>query len=221
VGVGVDEEARLEAVSTFMSAAEITPIDVAAVDKREVLQRCFLSQGRISHLMRVMVIQPQYLNSFDRAITCLLRAPGPLPLDWRSYIAIMASEVHHCGYMVSRLGIEFLDVGGNEMWLAGLSRAPPKLAKLGELNVTLAHQPWRVAVGHIAALISTGGTDAWSNAELTQAIVRPAPPRPTYAVLLEMWKSGRAPRAVERFHCVGSATPMLWLTRWRRGACRC
>ena len=164
-----DEQDRIETVSTFMSSAEIVPIDVSDADKQAVLQGCFLSQGRISHLMRVMVIQPEYLNSFDRAITCLLRGPGHLREDWRSYIAIMASEVHHCGYMVSRLEIEFLDVNGDRAWLNGVEYAPAKLARLSELNFILAHQPWRITAGHIASL--TTGTDAWSSAELAQAIV--------------------------------------------------
>ena len=169
VPVHVDEEARVEVVSTFMTADEIIPVDVTAEDKRSVLEECFLAQGRISHLMRVMIIQPQYLTSFDRAITCLLRESGPLPLHWRSYIAIMASEVHSCGYMVSRLGIEFTDVGGDKEWLRGLKYAPAKLVQLAELNVVLARRPWLVSADHIATL--SQGADAWSSAELTHALV--------------------------------------------------
>ena len=52
---------------------------------------CFLSQGRISHLMRVMVYHPRYLECWDGAVQMVLREPGPLPPVWRSYIAIMAA----------------------------------------------------------------------------------------------------------------------------------
>ena len=169
VHVHLDADAQVEAVSTFMAPDEIVRIDSDDAETRNQLEALFLSEGRISHLMRVMVIQPKYQSCFDMAINFLLRDSGPLPRPWRSYIGIMSSAQHSCGYMVQRLEIEFLDVGGEESWLTGLSEAAPKLALLVELNAILARQPWGVNEEHIAKL--TGGDDAWTHAEVAHAIV--------------------------------------------------
>ena len=169
VHVHLDADAQVEAVSTFMAPDEIVRIDSDDAETRNQLEALFLSEGRISHLMRVMVIQPKYQSCFDTAINFLLRDSGPLPRPWRSYIGIMSSAQHSCGYMVQRLEIEFLDVGGEESWLTGLSEAAPKLALLVELNAILARQPWSVNDEHIAKL--TGGDDAWTHAEVAHAIV--------------------------------------------------
>eukprot|EP01043_Picozoa_sp_COSAG02_P020544 COSAG02_NODE_1017_length_15184_cov_3.911966_8_plen_602_part_00 len=170
VHVHLEADAQVEAVSAFMTTDEVVKIDTSDAETRNQLEALFLSEGRISHLMRVMVIHPRYQSCFDVAINYLLRESGPLPRAWRSYIGIMASAQHSCGYIVHRLEIEFLDVGGDESWLTdGLSAAPPKLALLVELNAILARQPWAVDAEHIAKL--TGGGDAWTHAEVAHAII--------------------------------------------------
>eukprot|EP01044_Picomonas_judraskeda_P021974 COSAG03_NODE_5324_length_1274_cov_1.222979_2_plen_282_part_01 len=97
IHVHLDADAQVEAVSTFMATDEVVKIDTNDAETRNQLEALFLSEGRISHLMRVMVIHPKYQSCFDVAINYLLRESGPLPRAWRSYIGIMASAQHSCG----------------------------------------------------------------------------------------------------------------------------
>ena len=79
IHVHLEADAQVEAVSTFMSTDEIVSIDTGDAETRNQLEALFLSEGRITHLMRVMVIQPKYQSCFDMAINYLLRESGPLP----------------------------------------------------------------------------------------------------------------------------------------------
>lgn len=130
---------------------------------------CFDETNPIEHVIQAMYYHPRYLASFLNTHQYLLRGNGPLPYDYRHYIAIMASGRHRCSYLVNALTSEFLLNGGDEKWLSGLDYAPRKLQNLSEINKILAHRPWNLSTKHIEKL--TKGSDNWSISELTHALV--------------------------------------------------
>ncbi|KAK6298439.1 hypothetical protein J4Q44_G00314940 [Coregonus suidteri] len=132
--------------------------------------KALASRGCVDAVSQQMASHPQYLESFLRTQHYILHMDGPLPLQYRHYIAIMAAARHHCGYLVSLHSAQFLRVGGDPLWLQGLEAVPPRLQHLDQLNKVLAHQPWLTARSHIQALLKTG-EQCWSLAELVQAVV--------------------------------------------------
>jgi sestrin len=129
----------------------------------------FLQNNRLDHVTQVMSYHPQYLECFMRTQNFMLRGDGPLPYDYRHYIAIMAAGRHQCSYLVNQQKQEFLLQGGCELWLKGLEYIPQKLRDLYDMNKILAHRPWLLSGAHIEKL--TKGKDNWSISELVHAIV--------------------------------------------------
>ncbi|XP_046874875.1 sestrin-2 isoform X1 [Hypomesus transpacificus] len=138
---------------------------------QKVLMEAFLSLGRLDHITMVMALHPAYLSCFLRTQHALLQLDGPLPHPWRHYIVIMAAARHHCSYLVQQHRASFLEVGGEEGWLAGLQHAPPKLQSLNTINKLLAHRPWLITQQHIQELVCPGAESRWSLAELIHAVV--------------------------------------------------
>lgn len=132
--------------------------------------KALASRGSVDAVWQQMASHPQYLESFLRTQHYILHMDGPLPLQYRHYIAIMAAARHHCSYLVSLHSAQFLRVGGDPLWLQGLESAPPRLRHLDHINKVLAHQPWLTSCSHIQALLKTG-EQCWSLAELVQAVV--------------------------------------------------
>ena len=62
----------------------------------------------------------------------------------------MAASRYNCEYLVKLHSFMFLEFRGDPSWLEDLSKAPPKLQKLAELNAVLAHQPWLLTDNLIA-----------------------------------------------------------------------
>lgn len=52
----------------------------------------FLANNRLDHVTQVMGYHPKYLDVFMRTQNFLLRGDGPLPYDYRHYIAIMVCQ---------------------------------------------------------------------------------------------------------------------------------
>ncbi|XP_052010810.1 sestrin-3-like [Xyrauchen texanus] len=132
--------------------------------------KALASRGRLDTVFQQMASHPQYLESFLRTQHYILYMDGPLPLNYRHYIAIMATARHQCRYLVSLHSAQFLRVGGDPSWLQGLEAVPPRLRRLDHINKVLAHQPWLTARSHIQALLKTG-EHCLSMAELVQAVV--------------------------------------------------
>ncbi|XP_030644935.1 sestrin-2 [Chanos chanos] len=153
--------------SAFIPADEILEEGAG----QDVMTEAFLSMGRVDHVTMVMGLHPSYLNCFLRTQNALLQLDGPLPLPWRHYIIIMASARHQCSYLVQLHSFAFLQEGGDETWLKGLSHTPTKIQRLHTLNKLLAHRPWMITQEHIQELVSPGAEPRWSFAELIQAIV--------------------------------------------------
>ncbi|CAD5110731.1 DgyrCDS101 [Dimorphilus gyrociliatus] len=116
-----------------------------------------------------MGYHPQYLDAFQKTQQFLLRGDGPLPHEYRHYIAIMASARHYCNYIVKLHTCEFIMQGGDPEWLEGIDKCPKKLQDLNELNMLMAHQPWKIKDSHIKDL--TSGQRKWTLSEVMHAVV--------------------------------------------------
>ncbi|RHY62522.1 hypothetical protein DYB30_005056, partial [Aphanomyces astaci] len=137
-------------VSYYMDAREI--VDVTAThdpDVAAIFVKCFLQSGRVSHLTRMLAWHTPYLKVHH---TCIRDRDGPLPLEWRNYIALMAASEYRCHYVSILHQHYFLINGGDATWLDGLDYVPSKLARLHSLNALLAHQPWLVTSDDVASL---------------------------------------------------------------------
>ncbi|RHY42378.1 hypothetical protein DYB34_000836 [Aphanomyces astaci] len=174
-------------VSYYMDAREI--VDVTAThdpDVAAIFVKCFLQSGRVSHLTRMLAWHTPYLKVHhtcirDRGPTLsyspILSLYGPLPLEWRNYIALMAASEYRCHYVSILHQHYFLINGGDATWLDGLDYVPSKLARLHSLNALLAHQPWLVTSDDVASLLQTttdrdgGSSSSWSVSELVHAII--------------------------------------------------
>lgn len=128
-----------------------------------------LPSNCVDAVTNTMGYHPKYLESYRTTQNFILRGDGPLPLDYRHYIAIMAAARHQCSYLIDMQKQEFLLQGGNQMWLRGLNHIPQKLHDLYEINKILAHRPWLLNKSHIEKL--TKGQDSWSLAEVVHALV--------------------------------------------------
>jgi len=49
----------------------------------------WVMQGRASHAYRLMSLFPSFARQYQMVYETLLYGPGPLPYDWRLYLAIM------------------------------------------------------------------------------------------------------------------------------------
>jgi len=147
----------------------VLPIENAGDEVQSLFVDAFLHNNRLEHMVQVMGYHPKYLESFLKAQDTMLRGDGPLPYDYRHYIAIMAAGRHQCSYLIHIQSREFILQGGNKSWLKGVEHVPQKLQDLNEINKILAHRPWLLTKTHLAKL--TRGQDNWSISELMHAIV--------------------------------------------------
>ncbi|XP_028414580.1 sestrin-1-like [Dendronephthya gigantea] len=154
--------------SFFIPSKEVIPLNGNKDDTESLLVESFLASGRLTHVHWLMGYHPQYLECFLNTHFYLMRAEGPLPFDWRCYIAILAASRHRCCYLVRLYESEFLKNEGDPKWLKGLEHIPKKLYNLHNINKILAHQPWTVNSDHMKDLRE--GEDSWSLSELVQAI---------------------------------------------------
>jgi len=153
---------------TTENPAMVVPVDTRDDETQGLFVDAFLHNNRLEHMIQVMGYHPQYLENFLKTQQYMLRDDGPLPFDYRHYIAIMAAARHQCSYLVNIQTTEFLLQGGDERWLKGLEHIPKKLRDLYEINKILAHRPWLINKEHIEKL--TRGNDNWSLSELMHAI---------------------------------------------------
>ena len=64
---------------------------IILVNQGRLLSEAFLSSGRIDHAIQLMAYHSDYLEVFLKTHHFLLRGDGPLPYNYRHYIAIMVS----------------------------------------------------------------------------------------------------------------------------------
>ena len=52
----------------------------------------FLLSGRVTNVTSLIAFHPQYLECFLKTEYFMFKGEGPLPFDWRCYIAIMVRQ---------------------------------------------------------------------------------------------------------------------------------
>ncbi|XP_067841108.1 sestrin-1 isoform X5 [Heptranchias perlo] len=156
--------------SEFIPEKEILQVGREDAETRVLFIEAFATLGRLDNITLLMGFHPQYLDSFLKTQHYLMQVDGPLPYHYRHYIAIMAAARHQCSYLVNLHVNDFLQVGGDPKWLAGLESAPRKLQTLSEVNKILAHRPWLITKDHIEKLLKAE-EHGWSLAELVHVVV--------------------------------------------------
>ncbi|XP_029725729.1 sestrin homolog isoform X1 [Aedes albopictus] len=128
-----------------------------------------MDNAELDHVTKVIAYHPRYLEHFLSTQNFVMHSDGPLPFEYRCYIAIMAAARHKCTYLVNMYEKEFLNQGGERSWLNGLDCIPAKLRAICDINKILAHRPWLLNKEHIERL--TKGQNSWSLSEVVHAIV--------------------------------------------------
>lgn len=154
---------------TFENNSDIESMGQIGENAQSLFIDAFLQNNRLDHITQLIGFHPQYLDPFLRTQQFILKGDGPLPYDYRHFIAIMAVARHQCGYLVDQQKREFLLQNGDEKWLQGLENVPKKLHDLNDINKILAHRPWLLKKSDIEKL--TKGKDNWSLSEVVHAIV--------------------------------------------------
>lgn len=122
----------------------------------------------IPNYIKVMNLHPKYLISFVSMEKCLFYDDGPLPLNLRYYIALMAASAHSCDVLVKFYETNFLKHGGNSKWISGIETSSPKIKLLTNFIKKSSHQPWTINYDCISGLLKS---NVWSLSEFVQAIV--------------------------------------------------
>ncbi|EDV36681.1 uncharacterized protein Dana_GF13078, isoform A [Drosophila ananassae] len=123
----------------------------------------------LDQVTQVIGYHPQFHDHFLRTQNFIMKGDGPLPNDYRYYLAIIAAARHQCPYLVKRYEKEFINQGGDSSWLGGLDFIPAKLRAIYDINKILAHRPWLLRKEHIERL--TKGKNSWSLSEVVHAMV--------------------------------------------------
>ncbi|KAH8290685.1 hypothetical protein KR054_005020, partial [Drosophila jambulina] len=123
----------------------------------------------LDQVTQVIGYHPQFHDHFLRTQNFIMKGDGPLPNDYRYYLAIIAAARHQCPYLVKRYEKEFINQGGDNAWLGGLDFIPAKLRAIYDINKILAHRPWLLRKEHIERL--TKGKNSWSLSEVVHAMV--------------------------------------------------
>jgi sestrin len=124
--------------------------------------------SRVGHLDWVLSAQGDFHPLYESTIDSLMRSDGPLPVPWRHWIAMMASSVYGCEYLVRNQLELFLCSGGDPNWLVSPDTVPRKLSSLEDFSLTLAHRPWTIDHKLIDNLTSNY---RWNLSELVHAIL--------------------------------------------------
>jgi hypothetical protein len=76
----------------------------AEVNLKSLLDRIFLTNGRLFHHERILCWFPKYLDLFyeahDRTMN---RQDDALPVTWKYYLSIMAVSLYDCEYLLKNL----------------------------------------------------------------------------------------------------------------------
>ncbi|XP_075168597.1 sestrin [Haematobia irritans] len=143
--------------------------DMGQIGKECPMREYNIDDLELDQVTQVIGYHPRYLDHFLRTQNFIMNGDGPLPYDYRYYLAIIAAARHHCPYLVKMYEKEFINQGGNPEWLNGLDFIPPKLRAIYEINKILAHRPWLLRKEHIESL--TRGKNSWSLSEVVHAMV--------------------------------------------------
>ncbi|KAM7342455.1 sestrin isoform 1-T2 [Cochliomyia hominivorax] len=143
-------------------------------DMGQIGQECSVREfnmddHELDQVTQVIGYHPRFLDHFLRTQNFIMNGDGPLPYDYRYYLAIIAAARHQCPYLVKMYEKGFINQGGNPEWLNGLDYIPHKLRAIYDINKILAHRPWLLRKEHIESL--TRGKNSWSLSEVVHAMV--------------------------------------------------
>ena len=155
----------------FDLSAVYDEYDKSHVNLKALLDRVFLTNGRLFHHERILCWFPKYLEYFYEAHDLTMnRQQDILPITWKYYISIMAVSCYECEYLLKIQEEQFLLNGGDVQWLTeGLKRVDKKLRRLAELNEILAFKPWLLSSSHLESLFKSC-TDAHSNWSIPETL---------------------------------------------------
>ena len=71
---------------------QVVAMDTDDEQVLSLLVESFLLSGRVTNVTCLIAFHPQYLECFLRTEYFMFKGEGPLPFDWRCYIAIMVRE---------------------------------------------------------------------------------------------------------------------------------
>lgn len=138
-------------------------------DVRALYRTQFLQFGRLSYLARVLSFRSDYAEAFFTCQRDIMSEPGPLPIVWRHYIALLAAARHRSAYLCELQSELFVLSGGDAAWLDGIANSPTKMQSYAALDAVTAHQPWLLSAALFSPLLR--GADAWTVGELVHAVV--------------------------------------------------
>ncbi len=74
---------------------KLSPKEISDEELYYLLAEIFnYNDGKITNLEQILLWFPDYLNLQFQTKTSLMMGSGPLPLDWRFYIAIMVKKIN-------------------------------------------------------------------------------------------------------------------------------
>jgi len=128
--------------------------------------------GRIPKFEQILLWYPEYLTKFSDLEKAIITEEGPLPIDWRYFVAILSVSAYGCEYLYSLLLEAYVQVGGDITWLNKDSTTlPQKLKNIIAFNSQIAYKPWGLIQeneNHFSGLLES--QDAWTRQELLQMI---------------------------------------------------
>lgn len=142
--------------------------EAAEIEMDHVISNANTVYG-LDHVTNIMKFHSTYLKTFLSLQEFIIYGEGPLPIQYRHYIAIMAAGRHKCTYLINFHKKQFLEHNGDPSWLIGLTHVPRKLRNLYEINKILAHRPWLVTKEDIKKVVK--GPNSWSMSDLGHAII--------------------------------------------------
>jgi hypothetical protein len=78
--------------------------DKSKVNLKALLDRIFLTNGRLFHHERILCWFPKYLGLFYEAHDLTMnRQDDALPVTWKYYLSIMAVSCYECEYLLKIL----------------------------------------------------------------------------------------------------------------------
>jgi len=70
----------------------VVPIDTKNEPVATIFKEIFLETGRVNHIDRILAWHPSYFAKFMEMYDLMMKEPGPLPLHFRNYIAILVRQ---------------------------------------------------------------------------------------------------------------------------------
>jgi len=130
--------------------------------------------GRIPKSEQLLVFYPDVMEKIFKVHQQIMLGEGPLPLDWRYFIAISAVSCYQCEYLYYLLLEEFEEAGGNTEWLQNEKDIlPEKLKLILDIIYEFAYNPWTFYKDQTSVISSLvkGPNATWTRHEYIQLVL--------------------------------------------------